>query len=53
MMHKRHRVLHAIKKLTREVTTLGRERDLGISEREARWKISNFPGEHKVIPTYT
>ena len=34
-----HNLLNAVKKSTSEVETLGRERDLGIREREARWEI--------------
>ena len=43
-----HSLLRAVKKLTSKVKQLGRERDLGIREREKRWEISHFSGVHRV-----
>ena len=44
MMHRRHKLLHAVKKSTREV--IG-ERE-GLRERNARWEIHHFSGVHRL-----
>ena len=53
-MHRCHNLLHAVKKSTREVSTLGRERVLPWYKGDGReMEKIEFSGVHRVIWTYT